>query len=296
MIEQNFIQGSEWLYYKLYTGVKIADNLLKNEIASIIFKLRKKNLIDKWFYVRYADPEFHLRVRVRIKNYEVLGEIMYIFHHFINQLCNDNIIWRVQIDTYKQELNRYSELLINEAESFFCIDSDFSLTILKQLSLNQNENFRWKTSILMIDSLLNDFSYTINEKYNLLKKLNTAFKTEFGFNKYNSKQFNSIFRENKLDIENLLNDKHNIEFKIIFSILDRRSVEIKKIVDAIKCKIDYSSKSIDDLISNYIHMMLNRHFRNKNRLYELIIYDFLKRYYESVIAKNKYYNYHRNFQ
>ena len=40
-------------------------------------------------------------------------------------------------------------------------------------------------------------------------------------------------------------------------------------------------------LTSMIHMTMNRWFRSKNRLHELVIYDFLSRYYISEIAKNK---------
>ncbi len=294
MFKQDFIPGSEWLYYKLYTGVKVADSILKNEIATIISILKKKNLIEKWFYIRYSDPDFHLRIRFKPTNNKNIGEIMTIFYQFINPLYNDNLIWKISIDTYSREMYRYDKLLINDTESLFCVDSDFSLAILKQLTLTRNEDSRWLTAILMIDSLLNDFEYGTVEKCNLLKRLNSSFKTEFGFNEFNSKQLNTIFRKKKYLIERLFDNSNHTEFKSLISTLDSRSIEIEQVAKAIKAKIVDSTKNIDDLISSYIHMMLNRHFRNKNRIYELVIYDFLRRYYESAIAKVKYLNYQQN--
>jgi thiopeptide-type bacteriocin biosynthesis protein len=43
---------------------------------------------------------------------------------------------------------------------------------------------------------------------------------------------------------------------------------------------------LNALLTSMIHMTMNRWFRNKNRLHELVIYDFLSRYYTSEIAKN----------
>lgn len=36
-------------------------------------------------------------------------------------------------------------------------------------------------------------------------------------------------------------------------------------------------------------MTMNRLFKSKNRLHELVIYNFLFRYYKAEIGKNKYY-------
>lgn len=45
---------------------------------------------------------------------------------------------------------------------------------------------------------------------------------------------------------------------------------------------------MESLLSSYTHMSLNRLFISKNRIYELVLYDFLRRYYTSEIAKRKY--------
>ena len=55
-----------------------------------------------------------------------------------------------------------------------------------------------------------------------------------------------------------------------------------------KYKIDSCGLSIDSLLASYIHMMMNRLFKSKNRLHELVLYEFLYRYYKGEQAKEKY--------
>ena len=42
--------------------------------------------------------------------------------------------------------------------------------------------------------------------------------------------------------------------------------------------------SLDDLMSSYIHMLLNRLFRNNQRTHELVVYDFMWRWYRTQVA------------
>lgn len=49
---------------------------------------------------------------------------------------------------------------------------------------------------------------------------------------------------------------------------------------------DINQLNIQNYIASYIHMSMNRLFASENRLYELIIYDFLRRYY--MLSINKY--------
>lgn len=43
-----------------------------------------------------------------------------------------------------------------------------------------------------------------------------------------------------------------------------------------------------DLMGSYVHMLMNRLFKSKQRMHEMVIYDFLYRYYKSELAKKKY--------
>jgi len=63
-IKRTFIPGDEWLYIKLYTGYKTADTILTEILPEIISKLKDEQLIDKWFFIRYYDPHYHLSFTV----------------------------------------------------------------------------------------------------------------------------------------------------------------------------------------------------------------------------------------
>jgi thiopeptide-type bacteriocin biosynthesis protein len=288
MLQRTFIPGSEWLYFKVYTGANTADNILRNEIASIAEILKKLGLIDNWFYIRYSDPDFHLRIRIHIKELRNIGEVIILFRDYLNPLFNDHQIWKIQVDTYNRELERYDSLLIKNAESLFGIDTKYTLVLLKQFHEFKNENYRWQIALTMIDSLLSDFSYTINQKLSLLSALSLSFKQEFGFDEFNSKQFNVKYRENKGIIESVMSRNVDSTMSSLINIIEQKSYENRIVTALILDKIHISSKSLDELLSSYIHMMLNRLFRSRNRTHELILYDFMKRYYESSIAKSKY--------
>lgn len=47
--ERQFVVGSDWLYYKIYCGAKIADNFLSEELKSITESLQASYLIKNGF-------------------------------------------------------------------------------------------------------------------------------------------------------------------------------------------------------------------------------------------------------
>jgi len=285
-IQRTFIPGSQWVYFKLYTGPKTADDLLMKAIAPVLRKLQKKQVFEKWFFIRYSDPDFHLRVRLLLNDVRYIGVVFLLFHKELTKWNTDHLLWKVQLDTYNRELERYGKNLIEEAESVFYADSECMLSILKRL--NSNENYRWMIALKLINELLSDFGLNTEEKQKLMNDLEKAYKTEFGFNEFNAKQFNTKFRENKKTVESVLNNRFNEnEFLSLFQPIKKRSKQLIPIVGQIKIKAT-KDHSVNELLRSYLHMMLNRLFRSNNRIHELILYDFMYRYYTSELAKEKY--------
>jgi class I lanthipeptide synthase len=60
---RRFAPGTEWLYANLYGPVAAADRVLVDCIGPLARRLREASVVDRWFFVRYADPGRHLRVR-----------------------------------------------------------------------------------------------------------------------------------------------------------------------------------------------------------------------------------------
>lgn len=286
-----FIPGSEWMYFKIYAGYKSIENILVQKISLIIRELKQEELVEKWFFVRYADPDSHLRIRLLLKNKQDNSKILDLFYMKLSYFVKHNLIRRIQLDTYNRELERYGNNLIEEAETIFFYDSECMLSIVKKLNIYQNEDYRWMIALKSLDGLLSDFSFDLHSKQELMNNLSFSFKNEFGFNQYNSKQFNVKFRNNKNVIENVLNNKISNEyFSKLCKPIKERSEHLSPVINTLHLKMGKhrKNKSTNKLLSSYIHMSLNRLFISKSRLHELVLYDFLKRYYTSEIAKNKY--------
>lgn len=289
MKDRIFIPGSQWIYIKLYTGEKTADDILIKIMTPILRKIQRKNLVYKWFFIRYTDPDFHLRIRILVSDIQYIGETMQLFYKKLHNRNSAQLLWRVQLDTYNRELERYGKHLIEEAESVFYIDSECVLSIIKKL--NRNEYYRWMIALKLIDALLSDFSFCLEEKKSLMESVSNSYKVEFGFNEYNSKQLNDKFRKNRLIVESVLNNKYSDQsFLFLYSAIKRRSLYLKPIVESLHIKLSKNRQGIqlNTLLQSYIHMMLNRLFYSKARVHELVLYDFMRRYYASEIAKLKY--------
>ena len=291
--QRTFIIGDEWLYFKIYTGYKTADTILTDTIFPLSQYFIKENWIDHWFFIRYSDPQFHLRVRFHILKNENITSMIQHFNNTFQDYLTQNLVWKIQMDTYQRELERYSSELIELSEQLFSLSSEMICKIITLDEVQNDENQRWLFGLKMIDTLLTDFDYSLQEKRDLLNTLQDNFGKEFGINNDFRRQFGQKYRSEKQRIEKMLdtNSKQNEENAKLFELIFENSETSKSIIEEIinrKQKPESKQNdSLNDLLSSYIHMMLNRLFRTQQRTHELILYDYLFRYYDSLQKRQK---------
>ena len=58
-ITRTFNLGDEWIYLKVYSGPKILEKILINEIIQLVELMQREKIIDKFFYIRYFDDDYH---------------------------------------------------------------------------------------------------------------------------------------------------------------------------------------------------------------------------------------------
>lgn len=279
-LQRTFYPGDEWLYFKIYTGIKTADAILINSLLPAVKKMLREKRISKWFFIRYTDPGFHIRFRVLVTDAGQIGQVITICHSYLKKACKEGLIYRMDLSTYNRELERYGSHYMELSESIFSIDSKCILSLLSCI-LKSDENYRWMVALKLVDTFFNDVKLGLEERATYIEKMSEAYKAEFGYNMYNAKQLNAIYRARRADIVNSLQkEPEKEELKAAFKCIYKRSSEMQQLTKNM-------ASLLENNFSSYIHMMMNRLFRNKNRVHELLIYDFLCRHYKSEIAKSK---------
>ena len=79
-VKRIFIPCDEWVYYKIYSGSRMADIILTDIIKPISRRFLSADIIDKWFFIRYSDPDPHLRVRFHYSNAYSINNIITEFN------------------------------------------------------------------------------------------------------------------------------------------------------------------------------------------------------------------------
>jgi len=291
-IQRSFKPGSEWVYLKIYSGPKSGDKLLSQLISPLVSTLLDDNIIDKWFFIRYDDPDYHLRLRLHLLDKSRYQSTVDLFDRMAGPLLQNGLIHKVLSDTYLPEVERYGTSTMEYSELIFFYDSEMCLQLLEVLSGDQNEKERWLAGLKAINAILNDFKYKDQQKLELLRKLNLSFSKEFNKNSNLAKQISTKYRIYKDEIEaSLSGPRDKVLSKWVGNIIKIRSARIAQIRSRISIYLDKDGiLELDDLLGNYIHMTMNRMFRARQRTMEMVLYDFLFRTYKSKLAKNKYRN------
>ena len=245
--QRNFILGDSWLYYKIYTGPKTADLVLSEIILPVAQDLIEKGIIDKWFFIRYADPKHHLRVRFHYSEPKHVGAIINALYPRLKQFVDQDLIWKLQIDTYQREIERYGSNTIELAETLFYHDSIMITKFIEMIEGDEGEELRWLFSLRAMNSFLDEFEYTLEEKRDLMVVMSTNFRSEFDSSKFLGKQLNDKYRSEKDKIKEFMNftAQDNPDYAPILDVLEERDINSKPIIKEVFCLL-YTSPSPRD--------------------------------------------------
>ncbi len=291
MVQRSFIIGSKWMYYKIYTGPKASDVILTDILVPLVQKFEIENWITKWFFIRYADPKHHLRVRFLVNDHGSLSRVIEALFEKLKPYVENDIVWKVQLDTYHRELERYGAHTMELSESLFHQDSWATIQFLDLIEGDEGEQLRWLYGLRATDNLLNAFSYTLEEKLKIMEDLKIGFGQEFNMSRPLKKQLDEKYRKECTNIEHFMvfTAEEEPDYEPILVILEKANTHIQPVAKAILAieKNNEVQMGKNNLMGSYIHMLMNRLFKSKNRLNEMVCYDFLFRHYRTALARNK---------
>lgn len=279
--ERLFPPGSEWTYLKLYCAPSEADHILRDHLAPIIKRVLSREGVKEWFFVRYSDPDFHLRIRFYHPDESTfLSKITEMFSKKMQALIATNKIWKVQFDTYEREIHRYGKEAMHIIESIAFLNSTLTMKILTTVDLH-NQDLLWKIALAIIDKTFSAFSVPLIERINALTNWALSLKKEFNLTKKEIKQLNHQYSMVKGEILMFFkspNDHH----------LQQLLCDYGKTLDKVlKKQLPHCRLKASDNIGSIIHMSLNRLFASEQRANEMVIYVYAMHYYKTVFAMEK---------
>ncbi|MFF3748681.1 lantibiotic dehydratase [Streptomyces kronopolitis] len=130
---RRYLPGSRWSHLKLYAGPDQHNAIIAGPLRKLISKCEEHQLIDRWFYIRYADPRPHLRVRLRAQKPYDGHNVLRSLLDWGRELVAEGIADDFALATYEPETGRYGgNVVFDNIERVFHANSAVSADLLAQ--------------------------------------------------------------------------------------------------------------------------------------------------------------------
>jgi thiopeptide-type bacteriocin biosynthesis protein len=259
--------GSDWLFAKLYGPRALEDDLLIGPVAEMCRQVADSGAARDWFFIRYADPDSHLRLRFRGEPQRLIGQLMPELCSWANRLMAEGLITRLSFDTYDRELERYGGVSGTAvAEEIFSADSRAVIEMLRLSRAGLIDLDMTALAVLSIDHLLAALGLSARGRVAWYRSREAARKAS-----------GDEYRRRKEALRRLLGDPAHLRTRpggdALARVLEARSVELVPIgrrLDSLEIQGELS-QSKNDLVGSYVHLHCNRLLASNWSLEELVI-------------------------
>jgi thiopeptide-type bacteriocin biosynthesis protein len=250
---RRYFPGDEWIYLKLYTCMHFHDPLIAGPLREIVSRLKAQGLCDLWFYVRYADPEPHLRVRFHTaqtsRSEELLREVLNWSRHH----AREGLITRTCLDTYEREIERYGgPLCIDTIERCFSLNSDATSALIAAHAARQLTLDPLAIAVFSLDQLFRIWGYDFSSRLHYAKT------------RTKPNEFMNEFRRWRKLLTELLSpwrlsptDEEYVQRDLLLKLLEPQAFLMSPLVSHIH-QFTEQPQIHESLLSELAHMHLNR--------------------------------------
>jgi thiopeptide-type bacteriocin biosynthesis protein len=279
------------LFLKLYSSPATADEILRDVVRPVVEQVMAAGAVDRWFFIRYGDPDWHLRLRFLGEPARLAGEVLPALQAAAEPLMHDGRIWRVQIDTYEREVERYGGPAgMQLSERFFQADSEAVVALADLFAEDARGDLRWRLTLAGMDLLLGDLRLDLDARLAAIRETRDAFAAEFQAGPEFEHQLAARFRRERKGLEALLDSTVASDDSLAkgLEVLRHRSRELTPLIADLRACAQAGRLSVPlaELATSYLHMHANRMLRSAHRAQELVLYDFLARVYHSAAARS----------
>ncbi|MHB1179204.1 MAG: thiopeptide-type bacteriocin biosynthesis protein, partial [Daejeonella sp.] len=248
----------EWLYLKMYLQPAGYKEFLLDYIYPFIKENFRQGNISSWFFISYADDDFHLRLRVKQVAGRA-GRLLKTYQRWQKDLYQLPNLKRLEISTYEKESERYSQIGVECAENLFRLSSEWIINDLAHSAANSSEN---NYSLFSAIRHVLTVCRSVKWSYNDIGKFAMTFTNHL--TKDHRVAFDMEFRQLQNSLKQFLTEHEKLS--------KMEDNYIGKLTEVIK-PLDNSKKMYT--IADLNHMHLNRHFLCDQRFQETKTYYFL---------------------
>jgi len=261
------LPGSAWLYLELYCHCRSADQLLLQTIRPLLSA--KKQQIKKWFFIRYTDPSDHIRLRIQLKDLASLPALLDALQATIGPKMQKGSISQYLLKTYARETQRYGIGKMAMVEDFFAQDSS---QVLGRLSRSKGHQQLMGSTVMAMLELCQLALADGMQQLTFAKVMMENFAREMDFGPAAYKKLNADFRQ-------FMGKLPKVQYTKSRKFPKRWTGAFLKVINSAE-----SAEVRQQLLSDLIHMHINRIFADRQRLNEAIAYHHLKKLLQSSLS------------
>jgi thiopeptide-type bacteriocin biosynthesis protein len=288
---RNIAPGAEWMFAKIYAGAAEADRVLSTIVAPLVHDVCADGVVDRWYFIRYGDPDFHVRLRFRGRAEALHGDVLVRLTHALEPWLASGNVSRLQLDTYQPEVERYGgDVGLDLSEQIFEADSEAVLSVLCELEGDRGAEARWQLALRGLEALVDDFGFSAREKRDIIARRRRDYGVEFNVDATPLRHaLGDRFRQYRGVLQTLMDREHDAASELApgFAIWQRRSAKLQPLVAQLRAaeRDGRLGVPVTTLGDSYLHMFVNRLARAHGRTHELVMFDLLERHLESLDAR-----------
>jgi len=98
--------GGDWVHLKIYANPRSMDQIV-SALSVMANHAVSSGVVERWFFIRYADPETHVRVRLLSAKPETREAALLMALAWGNHLVDSGQAFDLALASYQPEVNRY---------------------------------------------------------------------------------------------------------------------------------------------------------------------------------------------
>jgi len=254
----------------------------------MVKRLKTDHIISQFFFIRFNDPDHHLRIRLRLIGDDA-GLAIKEMNLALDEAIKSSLVRKIQLDTYSRELERYQNH-IHFCESIFDADSQYWMDCLSSCFIKAD----YYLPVLFlkgVTAIFEAFEWPFQNCVALISRLSKAYEAEFQVttNKKLIKHINAKVLSARKLTEMVLNDDLSpVADAININRYALISAEFKaSLKQCLVLHPEIGQSEMNELIGSIVHMHAIRCFKTKPRENELFAYNALYRYYKKLSAIKK---------
>ena len=288
---------SDWLFAKLYCSPSHADTLLTQMVPGLLEQLNDSAAPGRWFFMRYGDPQWHLRLRFHGDPETLRARVLPLLQQRVEEEQSRGTVWRFEVDEYEPEIDRYGgPSAIHLAEELFHLDSALCLRLLQCLGGDFGTDLRWQMALGAVDRLLTALGLELEERKAVVANIARWRERDFVVDEAYKRQIAGKFRDHRKTLAAILTeveDGTGARTAILpaeaLSALAGYSAGVRQVCQKLEevRMAGQLTRTIPELASSLVHMHLNRMFRSCHLEQEAVLCELLNRSYASRLGRGE---------